>query len=85
MAEYRELLEHAGFRQVDCLDLTARVKKTWSICARRVMGRFIADPALRRRLRDPRFTNGIFAKTVFRIWLAYRLGSMRFGIFTAVK
>jgi tocopherol O-methyltransferase len=85
MTEYRELLTLAGFRQVDCLDLTARVKKTWSICARRVAGRFVTDPALRRRLRDPRFTNGVFAKTVFRIWLAYQIGAMRFGVFTALK
>ena len=85
MAEYRELIARAGFREVDYLDLTSRVKKTWSICARRIVGRFVADPALRRRLRDPRFTNGIFAKTVFRIWLAYQIGSMRFGVFTALK
>ncbi len=78
-SEYRKLLARAGFHQVDYLDLTASVKKTWSICAGRFIARFVTDPALRRRLRDPNFTNGIFAKTVFRIWLAYRIGSMRFG------
>ncbi len=84
-SEYRKLLARAGFHEVDYLDLTASVKKTWSICARRFIARFVTDPALRRRLRDPNFTNGIFAKTVFRIWLAYRIGSMRFGLFTALK
>jgi len=84
-SEYRKLLAHAGFHQVDYLDLTASVKKTWSICAGRFIARFVTDSALRRRLRDPNFTNGIFAKTVFRIWLAYRIGSMRLGLFTARK
>jgi tocopherol O-methyltransferase len=84
-SEYRELLARVGFREVNYLDLTARVKKTWSICARRFVARFVTDPALRRSLRDPHFANGVFAKTVFRIWLAYRIGSMRLGLFTARK
>ena len=84
-AEYRELLVRAGFHEVDYLDLIVSVKKTWSICVRRFIARFVTDSALRRRLRDPHFTNGIFAKTVFRICLAYRIGSMRFGLFTAFK
>lgn len=84
-AEYRSMLEQAGFHDIRFSDLTDRVKKTWAVCVRRVVGRFLTDPALRHRLRDPRFANGIFAKTVFRIWLAYQIGSMRFGIFTAIK
>ena len=84
-AEYRGLLARAGFRDVDCLDLTANVQKTWSICARRFITRFATDPALRRHLRNPHFANGVFVKTVFRIWFAYRIGSMRFGLFTARK
>lgn len=83
--EYRELLARAGFRAIEFLDLTSRVKRTWTICARRFLARWIADPALRRRLRDPAFTNAVFAKTVFRIWLAYQVGAMDFGIFTALK
>jgi len=84
-AEYRSMLADAGFHNIQFSDLTRRVKKTWSICALRVLRRFFNDPAFRRALRDSRFTNRIFAKTVFRIWLAYQTGAMRFGLFAAQK
>jgi tocopherol O-methyltransferase len=83
--EYRGMLEDARFHDVQFEDLSARVKRTWSICARRVIGRAARDASFRRLLADPAFTNRIFAKTVFRIWLAYRTGAMRFGLFTAQK
>jgi cyclopropane fatty-acyl-phospholipid synthase-like methyltransferase len=84
-AEYRKMLLAAGFHDIQFSDLTRRVKKTWSICALRVIGRFFHDPSFRSALSDPRFTNRIFAKTVFRIWLAYQTGTMRFGLFSAQK
>ena len=83
--EYRSMLAAAGFHDIQIFDLTDRVKKTWSVCARRVIARFFGDPSFRRLLRDLRFTNRIFARTVFRIWLAYQTGSMRFGLFAARK
>jgi tocopherol O-methyltransferase len=83
--EYRQMLEQAGFHDIDCADLTRRVKKTWSVCAARVLGRFLTDSSFRSALRDPGFTNRIFAKTVFRIWFAYQNGAMRFGLFSAQK
>jgi tocopherol O-methyltransferase len=84
-AEYGRMLEGAGFYDLKFWDLTRRVKKTWSICALRVIGRFFNDPSFRRTLSNPRFTNRIFAKAVFRIWLAYQTGAMRFGLFAAQK
>jgi tocopherol O-methyltransferase len=84
-AEYRTMLVGAGFHDIQVSDLTERVKQTWSVCARRVIARFLRDPSFRAVLFNPRFTNRIFAKTVFRIWLAYRTGSMRFGLFAAQK
>jgi cyclopropane fatty-acyl-phospholipid synthase-like methyltransferase len=83
--EFRRMLEDAGFRQVEHLDLTRAVKKTWTFCALRLIKRFLRDPALRRRLCDPHFTNRVFAKTVFRIRLAYAIGAMRYGLFSATK
>jgi tocopherol O-methyltransferase len=83
--EYLEMLSQCGFRNIKLTDLTVKVKKTWTICALRLIRRIVADPALRRRLRDPRFTNRIFAKTIFRIRFAYETGAMRYGIFSAVK
>ena len=85
VAEYRTLLDDAGFRDLKFFDLTRNVKKTWSVCARRIATRFVTDPPFRRRLLDPQFTNRVFAKTVFRIWLAYQTGALRYGVFSALK
>jgi cyclopropane fatty-acyl-phospholipid synthase-like methyltransferase len=83
--EYRAMLETAGFCQIRFFELTRSVKKTWTICARRLVKHFFTDATLRRRLRDPSFTNRNFAKTVFRIRLAYETGAMRYGLLTAQK
>jgi cyclopropane fatty-acyl-phospholipid synthase-like methyltransferase len=84
-SEYREMLEDAGFRAVKFIDLTRSVKRTWTICALRLGKHFFSDRTLRRRLFNPSFTNRVFAKTIFRIRLAYATGSMRYGIFSADK
>jgi tocopherol O-methyltransferase len=83
--EYRRMLDHVGFREINFVDLTRRVKKTWSICAARFIKQLVRDPTLRRRMLDPGFTNRVFAKTVFRILLAYQIGAMRYGVFAALK
>jgi tocopherol O-methyltransferase len=83
--EFQGMLESAGFEEIRYFDLSRSVKKTWSLCARRVAGRFFTDPTFRRILADPDFTNRVFAKTVFRIWLAYQTGSMCYGCFSARK
>jgi tocopherol O-methyltransferase len=85
MNEYQDFLEHTGFRHLNFLDLTRNVKRTWNVCALRVIERFFQDSSFRRVLFDRRFTNRIFAKTIFRIWLAYQIGAMRFGLFSAQK
>ena len=84
-SEYQALLETTGFRDLNFLDLTRLVKRTWTLCACRLVKRFLLDSHLRRRLFDPHFANRVFAKTVFRIRLAYETGAMRYGVFTARK
>jgi len=85
MSEYRVLLENVGFRDLNFFDLTEHVKRTWTVCARRLVGRFFGDSAVRRRLLDAHFTHRVFAKTVFRIRLAYQTGAMRYGLFSTRK
>ncbi len=85
VSEYREMIEHAGFHNVEFLDLTRNVKKTWTICALRVIKMLCTDPSFRKQLRDRDFANRVFAKTIFRIRLAYEVGAMRYGILSAVK
>jgi tocopherol O-methyltransferase len=84
-AEYLRMLEDAGFRDIRYSDLTSQVRRTWSVCALRLTRSFFGNSSFRRLLFDRHFTNRVFAKTVFRIWLAYRIGSMRFGLFSAQK
>jgi tocopherol O-methyltransferase len=84
-SEYRTMLEEAKFHDITFVDLTRHVSRTWSICALRSLTRIGAEPSLRRRLFDPNFPNRVFLKTVFRIWLAYTTGSMRYGLFSARK
>jgi tocopherol O-methyltransferase len=83
--EYRTMFADTGFREIKFVDLTRNVKKTWTICARRVAVQFLTDPTFRRQLADRQFSNRVFARTIFRIWLAYQTGSMRYGIFSATK
>jgi tocopherol O-methyltransferase len=83
--EYQEMLSAAGFRDIQCSDLTAGVRRTWGVCTRRFVRKSMNDPRFRRQWLDPALTNRIFARTIFRIWLAYRIGSMRYGIFSATK
>jgi tocopherol O-methyltransferase len=84
-SEYCAMIEAAGFEDLQFADLTRSVKKTWRVCALRFISRVCRDPSLRRLLFDRDFKNRVFAKTVLRIWLAYRTGSMRYGLFSAVK
>jgi cyclopropane fatty-acyl-phospholipid synthase-like methyltransferase len=84
-AEYLAMLQAAGFREAQSADLSRNVRKTWSICASRFIKTIGSNTKLRRELLQPDWGNRVFAKTVFRIWLAYRTGSMRYGIFSATK
>jgi tocopherol O-methyltransferase len=81
-AEYRALAEGAGLRVTGFEDLSARVARTWTICARRVAALVATDREARRFLLDPRSRNRVFALTLARLILAYRTGAMRYGILT---
>ena len=84
-SEYQDMLSRAGLGEIVFQDLTRHVQKTWTICAARFVGKIITEPSLRSRIFDPNFSNRVFAKAVFRIWLAYKTGSMRYGLFSARK
>ncbi len=82
--EYDRLARAAGLVPVAFQDVSRQVKKTWPICAGRVAVGLLREPSYRRFL----FRGGpnrVFALTLLRIWLAFELGSMRYGILTAVK
>ena len=72
----------AGFEVVNSRDCTRAVRRTWGIIFRRLIGSLLTDSRYRAFLRDPRRRNRIFALTVVRLCLAYRVGAMRYGIVT---
>ena len=84
-AEYRDLAAKAGFRVTRFDDVSRRVRRTWTICARRLAVRIATDPAYRRYLLDGRSGNRAFALSLARLVAAYRTGAMRYGVLVADK
>jgi len=84
-SEYRGLARAAGLVPVCFQDVSRQVKRTWPICAWRVARCLLREPSYRQFLLRGKSSNKIFALTLLRIWVAYELGSMRYGILTAVK
>lgn len=83
--EYQQLARAAGLVPIGFQDVSRQVKRTWAVCTGRVMRGFLCKAAYRQFLLHCQSANKIFALTLLRIWLAYELGSMRYGIITAVK
>jgi len=77
-ADYRRMAEAAGFRVELVSDISDRVRRTWSICLRRVVGKVVTDPRYRRFLMERSAENRVFALTLGRLLLAYRTRSMRY-------
>ena len=83
--EYQALAENAGFHIEKFDDVTKSVARTWPSIVRRLLAKFASNPRYLRFLFSRHARNRIFALTIFRIWIAYRIGAMRYGIFTFVK
>ncbi len=84
-SEYARWMEDAGFKVTEALDVSAKVARTWPICAWRFCIGLLRRPSYIRFLLDRKNDNRIFAITMLRIWLAYRTGAMRYVVFTAMK
>jgi tocopherol O-methyltransferase len=83
--DYRRLAAAAGFTVGDCEDLSSRVRRTWYVCAGRLAGKLISKPRYLHFLLDSRATDRIFILTLLRLLLAYRTGSMRYGLLVFEK
>ena len=77
-ADYRAMAAQAGFGLVGAEDLSDRVRRTWWICTRRVLGALVSRPGYLRFLLDRRAANRGFAASLVRLMLAYRTRSMRY-------
>jgi tocopherol O-methyltransferase len=84
VAEMQRLAAAAGLAAEAFDDCSSKVKKTWSICIKRVVVGLFRDPAVR-HFAWHGGPNRIFGLTMLRIWLAYEVGAMRYGILTFVK
>jgi tocopherol O-methyltransferase len=84
-SEFRAATLAAGFTNYQFHDYAQQVKKTWPLCAWRTVKGFFAKPHYRSFLFSAKNPNRIFALTLFRIWIAYELGVMRYGVFSADK
>ena len=85
VGDYETLAQNAGFTLEKFEDLTRRVERTWPAIVRRLLGKFATEPRYLQFLFSRHARNRVFALTIPRIWLAYRVNAMRYGIFTFVK
>lgn len=84
-SEYRAMLDAAGFALDGFEDLSAQVQRTWTICIRRVLGGLFRDRRYARYLLDASRQNRLFALTLLRLWLGFRIDAFQYGLFAAHK
>ncbi len=84
-SEYLKLIEETGFSSSAYQDVTKRVKKTWTLCLQRLLGKLLTDSKYARFLIKDPSRNKMFVQSLLRIRLAYETRSMRYGIFSIVK
>jgi len=83
--EYEALAANAGFAPRGFDDIGREVRKTWSICARRVAAKLLTDRDLRRLALSRSTKNRSFLLSLPRLMLALRTGAMRYGVFAWEK
>jgi tocopherol O-methyltransferase len=84
-ADYEMLAAAAGFRLTGYDDISRNVRKTWGICLRRLLGRMVTDPELRRLAMNSATRSRDFIASLPRLIWALRSGAMRYGIFVWEK
>jgi tocopherol O-methyltransferase len=77
-ADYRAMAHRAHLKTTNVEDLTDRVSRTWSLCARRLVAKLLTQPSYFRFLIGNASSNRIFALTILRLLLAYRTHAMRY-------
>lgn len=78
--DYEDMAAKAGLRLKSHEDASRRVRRTWTICLRRLLFRMISDRSIRRLAINPKVRNRSFMLSVPRLALALRTGAMRYGI-----
>lgn len=78
-AQLRRWATRSGLTVERLDDVTPLVRRTWSVVLRRFLGALFTDPAVVRTLLDASESERVFARTLFRIWIAQRIGALRYG------
>jgi tocopherol O-methyltransferase len=84
-ADYRAMAAKSGFEMVSVEDISARVSRTWWICAGRLLKALATRPRYIRFLLNHSQSNRIFAVTLFRLLAAYQTKSMRYCLLVFSK
>jgi tocopherol O-methyltransferase len=85
VSDYERLARETGFEVKRVQDITRQVSSTWPRIAWTFCGKLLAQPRYVRFLLNPHAQNRVFARTIFRIWIAYLTGAMRYGVFTLTR
>jgi tocopherol O-methyltransferase len=84
-SDYEALAGQAGFVLRSYEDISRNVRRTWTICARRLAGRLVSDHRIRRLAFGAATRDRVFLLSIPRLMLALRTGAMRYGIFVWEK
>jgi tocopherol O-methyltransferase len=84
-SDYRKMATDAGFAVERFQDVTRQIARTWPIIVQIFLWKLFCNPAYVRFIVDPRSKNAIFSLTIMRLWIAFRTGAMRYGVFTLNK
>ena len=84
-SDYRRMAGDAGFAVERFQDVTRQIARTWPTIVRVFFWNLVRKPAYIRFLFDPKSKNAIFGLTIVRLWIAFRTGAMRYGVFTFTK
>ena len=84
-SDYRRLAADAGFAIERFQDVTRQIARTWPMIVRVFLWNLLRKPAYLRFILDPGSQNAIFGLTIVRLWIAFRTGAMRYGVFTLIK
>lgn len=84
-AESLGWLQQAGLEVLRVEDVSRQARQTWPAYAGRFLRAVLLRPSLLGRVWVAGGRNAVFALTMLRIWLAYRLDAMRYIIYTAQR
>lgn len=83
--EYVDAIEKADAVLTEFRDLSTNVSRTWPVALRRSAAALLMQPRFLRYLFDSRSGQRIFLLTMCRIWMAYRVGAMRYCLLKAYR